>query len=132
MIFFSNRWYINYIYNRFIGNTFLYVGYHLTYLIMDQGYIHNGLGQLYIIKILKAYLETGMKIIQTKVIDELFFLFFINYFIIIFIFYLDIFNEIFIFLFSEFYNYLNVILLISFFFAVPKKKTSTKKTNKDF
>jgi NADH-ubiquinone oxidoreductase chain 5 len=56
--FFSNRWYINYIYNRFIGNSFLFIGYNITFLIMDQGYIHNGLGQLYIIRLVKAYLET--------------------------------------------------------------------------
>lgn len=55
--FFSNRWYINYIYNRFIGQTFLFIGYYITFLIMDQGYIHNGIGQLYIIRILKVYLE---------------------------------------------------------------------------
>jgi len=55
--FFSNRWYINYIYNRFIGNFFLFIGYHFTFLLMDQGYIHHGLGQLYIIRTLRLYLE---------------------------------------------------------------------------
>jgi NADH-ubiquinone oxidoreductase chain 5 len=55
--FFSNRWYINYIYNRFIGNFFLFIGYHFTFLLMDQGYIHHGLGQLYIIRLLRFYLE---------------------------------------------------------------------------
>ena len=55
--FFSNRWYINYIYNRFIGYFFLSIGYHFTFLLMDQGYIHNGLGQLYIIRTLRLYLE---------------------------------------------------------------------------
>ena len=55
--FFSNRWYINSIYNRFIGNMFLSTGYHLTFLLMDQGYIHNGLGQLYFIRLFRIYLE---------------------------------------------------------------------------
>jgi NADH-ubiquinone oxidoreductase chain 5 len=55
--FFSNRWYINSIYNRFIGNFFLSTGYHLTFLLMDQGYIHNGIGQLYFIRLFRAYLE---------------------------------------------------------------------------
>jgi NADH-ubiquinone oxidoreductase chain 5 len=64
--FFSNRWYINYIYNRFLGKLFLFIGYYITFLIMDQGYIHNGLGQLYIIKILKIYLERVLILYKQK------------------------------------------------------------------
>jgi hypothetical protein len=59
--FFSNRWYINYIYNRFIAKSLLSTGYKYTFLIMDQGYIHNGIGQLYIIKLIQNYLNIVLK-----------------------------------------------------------------------
>lgn len=70
--FFSNRWYINSIYNRFIGNFFLSTGYHLTFLLMDQGYIHNGLGQLYFIRLFRAYLEIGLKLYKQKLLMNYF------------------------------------------------------------
>ena len=70
--FFSNRWYINSIYNRFIGNFFLSTGYHLTFLLMDQGYIHNGLWQLYFIRLFRAYLEIGLKLYKQKLLMNYF------------------------------------------------------------
>jgi NADH-ubiquinone oxidoreductase chain 5 len=73
--FFANRWYINYIYNRFIGQIFLYIGYYITFLIMDQGYIHHGVGQLYIIKIFKSYLEKVLILFKQKLLMNYFFYF---------------------------------------------------------
>ena len=55
--FFSNRWYINFFYNRIIAKTLLSTAYNKLFLIMDQGYINNGLGPLFIIKIIRKYLN---------------------------------------------------------------------------
>lgn len=68
-----------------------------------------------------------MKFIQTKVIDELFLLFFINYFIIICFFNIDFF----LIIWDSILNSLNLnlIFLFSFifFFVIPKKKRKKKK-----
>lgn len=65
---------------------------------------------------------------QTKIIDELFLIFFINYFMIICFFNIDFFHIIYD-LFQFNFNNSNNILVIGliFFFAVPKKKTTKKK-----
>jgi hypothetical protein len=65
-----------------------------------------------------------MKVVQTKVIDELFLIFFINYFIIVFLFNVDFFTV----LINNLINNSEFILLFNlFFFAVPKKKSTKKK-----
>lgn len=70
--FFSNRWYINYFYNRFIAKIFLFIGYHYSFLLMDQGYIHNGLGQLYIIRSLRHFLELVLNLCKQKLLMNYF------------------------------------------------------------
>lgn len=55
--------------------------------------------------------------------DELFFLFFLSYFIINIIFFNDIFIEI----ISEILDNKFSLLIVVFFFAVPKKKTTISK-----
>lgn len=68
-----------------------------------------------------------MKFIQTKIIDELFLIFFINYFIIICLFNLDFFYIIYDLIINN-YNYnIHYVLLLFFFFATPKKKNNNKK-----
>lgn len=64
--FFTNRWYINYFYNRFIAKSLLIFGYNITFLIMDQGFINNGIGQLYIIKLVRSYLEIVLNLYKLK------------------------------------------------------------------
>lgn len=68
-----------------------------------------------------------MRFIQTKIIDELFLLFFINYFIIICFFNIDFF----LIIWDSVLNYINpnLIFLINFFFffVIPKKKRKKKK-----
>jgi len=68
-----------------------------------------------------------MKFIQTKVIDELFLIFFINYFIIICLFNLDFFYVIYDLILIN--SNLNILFLINFlfFFVIPKKKRKKKK-----
>ena len=68
-----------------------------------------------------------MKFIQTKVIDELFLIFFINYFIIICFFNLDFFYIIYDLILTD--SNLNTLFLINFlfFFVIPKKKIKKKK-----
>lgn len=68
-----------------------------------------------------------MKFIQTKVIDELFLIFFINYFIIICLFNLDFFYVIYDLILIDLN--LNILFLINFlfFFVIPKKKRKKKK-----
>jgi hypothetical protein len=68
-----------------------------------------------------------MKFIQTKIIDELFLIFFINYFIIICFFNIDFFYIIYDLLLTNLN--LNVLFLINFFFffVIPKKKRKKKK-----
>lgn len=61
-------------------------------------------------------------------IDELFLIFFINYFIIIFLFNVDFFT---ILINNLIYNSELIFLFNVFFFAVPKKKTTKKKKIKD-
>jgi hypothetical protein len=65
---------------------------------------------------------------QTKIIDELFLIFFINYFMIICFFNLDFFHIIYDLFQSNLSNSNNILLIgLFFFFAVPKKKTTGKK-----
>ena len=65
---------------------------------------------------------------QTKIIDELFLIFFINYFMIICFFNIDFFHIIYDLFQSNFTNLHNISLVgLGFFFAVPKKKTTKKK-----
>lgn len=68
-----------------------------------------------------------MKFIQTKVIDELFLIFFINYFIIICFFNLDFFYIIYDLILTD--SNLTTLFLINFlfFFVIPKKKRKKKK-----
>jgi hypothetical protein len=68
-----------------------------------------------------------MKFIQIKIIDELFLIFFINYFIIICFFNFDFFNIIYNLLITNLD--LNLLLLINFFFffVIPKKKKKKEK-----
>lgn len=129
--FFSNRWYINYIYNRFIGLIFLKIGYLFSFKLIDQGYILYGLGQSFFFNLIKQKLELS-KIYSTNLINELFFMFFINFFIYILILNIDIVNIIFdnfIKLNIDFYFSLYTSSLL-FFFAVPKKKKVKKKSKK--
>lgn len=68
-----------------------------------------------------------MKFIQTRVIDELFLIFFINYFIIIFLINSDFIYIIYNSIFVDF-NFLHEIFsLFFFFFVIPKKKATKKK-----
>lgn len=66
-----------------------------------------------------------MKFIQTKVIDELFLIFFINYFIIIFLLNSDF---LYIIYDSIIHNFsYEIFSLFFFFFVIPKKKATKKK-----
>ena len=53
--FLSYRWYINYIYNTFLGLPVLKTSYNLIFLILDQGYITYLIGQMYVSKIVYRY-----------------------------------------------------------------------------
>lgn len=115
-MFFSYRWYINFIYNEFIALPTLKLGYNFMFLILDQGYILFFAGQMYFSQINNNY--SGINITKIKIINELFLLLFIGFFLINWIISIDLITTIFSI------SYLNYII---FFFAVPKKRTKKNK-----
>lgn len=74
--FFTNRWYLNYFYNRIIAKSLLSIGYNITFILMDQGFINHGIGQLYVVKLIRGYLEIVLNLFKQKYWMNYFFYFF--------------------------------------------------------
>lgn len=121
-MFFSYRWYINFIYNELIALPTLKLGFNFIFLILDQGYILYLAGQMYMSNLSTKYTSYSINITTIKIINELFLLLFLSFFFLSWFISTDIITTI----IAE-SNYIDIIIL---FFAVPKKRTKKNKTLK--
>lgn len=122
-MFFSYRWYINFIYNEFIALPTLKLGFNFIFLILDQGYILYLAGQMYMSNLSTKYTSYSINITTIKIINELFLLLFLSFFLISWFISTDILTTI----ISQTSSASGYIYCIFLFFAVPKKRTKKNK-----
>lgn len=113
-IFLARRWNINLIYNRYIGNLLLYLGYNQFYLVLDKGFFEG-------IILLNITLINNISIFCMKNFYKNFF--FTETLFILFLLYLNFFNLL---NFLIYFSFLENLIFSNFFFAVPRKKIRKK------
>lgn len=103
--FLSNRWYLNYFYNRIIATKILQISYNFTYFIIDQGYLNYNLGQFFIINLINNYFKLTKQLKFLSIYNLIFSIIF-SYFIFFFIFFPEIIIEILIVTFKYFFFFI--------------------------
>ena len=141
-IFFSKRWYINLIYNRYLAEIGFFLGYSETFILLDKGFF-EGISLLSIRKINKVTSFLSLIFYRNYFFGEMLvylFLLYITFFYLFYFFMFRDFCEVFFYelydilsiFFFNIYIYFNKINNFTFGYAVPKKKVRKSKINKLF
>lgn len=135
-IFFSKRWYINLVYNRYAASLGFYLGFHETFIILDKGFF-EGVSLLSVRRINKVTSFLLLYFYRNFYFGEVLLYIFLLYFSYFILFYFSLFEESLEFLmlklnltssfsFFQIFNFFKIDKSFPIFFAVPKKRNRTQ------
>lgn len=123
---FSKKWFINIIYNSYLTKFIFYIGYHVSFKLLDKGYLEFFSFFFFIQNLNKLFQFLYLKLYKFSYFEEILFLIVLTIFLYFYLF-------ISILVYStehvSIYNFNGSILdlfLVFFLLAVPKKRKSVK------
>ena len=126
--FLGKRWYLNLFYNRYIASSSFFLGYYSTFLLLDKGFFEapTFLSARYLGDISQFL---SIKFYRYFYFGELLLYFFFIYSLFFIFFFIDT-GLIIELSFKKIFSFLENTFFSLFFFAVPKKRSRTKKVIK--